>query len=164
MQITLTKEQVREAFGELRYMGADYCYKYDKETRKKTEEVEALKLHLGSMKLGNSVDIPSGSNRTSKGRALHSGRTRRSGICPLCAERKLPGIGGQNLLQGYPCCYRKRKRVETVPGNSLRTAPYSVKGAKGVEEVPGTWRKPRHTTKGRDDDNRGNENFRTPLY
>ena len=34
MQITLTKEQVREAFGELRY-----------------------KLHLGSMKLGNSVDI-----------------------------------------------------------------------------------------------------------
>ena len=40
MQITLTKEQVREAFGELRYMGADYCYKYDKETRKKTEEVE----------------------------------------------------------------------------------------------------------------------------
>lgn len=34
MQITLTKEQVREAFGELRYMGADYCYKYDKETRK----------------------------------------------------------------------------------------------------------------------------------
>lgn len=29
MQITLTKEQVREAFGELRYMGADYCYKYD---------------------------------------------------------------------------------------------------------------------------------------
>ena len=27
MQITLTKEQVREAFGELRYMGADYCYK-----------------------------------------------------------------------------------------------------------------------------------------
>ena len=57
MQITLTKEQVKEAFGELRYMGADYCYKYDKETRKKTEEVEALKLHLGSMKLGNSVDI-----------------------------------------------------------------------------------------------------------
>ena len=56
MQITLTKEQVREAFGELRYMGADYCYKYDKETRKKTEEVEALKLHLGSMKLGNSVE------------------------------------------------------------------------------------------------------------
>ena len=30
---------------------------YDKETRKKTEEVEALRLHLGSMKLGNSVDI-----------------------------------------------------------------------------------------------------------
>lgn len=48
---------VWQAFGELRYMGADYCYKYDKETRKKTEEVEALKLHLGSMKLGNSVDI-----------------------------------------------------------------------------------------------------------
>lgn len=57
MQITLTKEQIKEAFGELRYMGADYCYRYDKETRKKTDEVEALRLHLGSMKLGNSVDI-----------------------------------------------------------------------------------------------------------
>lgn len=45
MQITLTKEQVREAFGELRYMGADYCYKYDKETRKKTEEVELQYKH-----------------------------------------------------------------------------------------------------------------------
>ena len=53
----MTKEQVKEAFGELRYMGADYCYRYDKETRKRTEEVEALKLHLGSIKLGNSIDI-----------------------------------------------------------------------------------------------------------
>ena len=57
MQITLTKEQVKEVFGELRFMGADNCYRYDKDTKKKTEEVEALKLHLGSMKLGNSVDI-----------------------------------------------------------------------------------------------------------
>lgn len=57
MNITLTKEQVKEAFGELRYMGADYCYRYDKGTNRKTEEVEALKLHLGSIKLGNSVDI-----------------------------------------------------------------------------------------------------------
>ena len=54
---TLTKEQVKEAFGELRFMGADNCYRYDKDSKKKTEEVEALKLHLGSMKLGNSVDI-----------------------------------------------------------------------------------------------------------
>lgn len=57
MVIHLTKEQVKEVFGELRFMGADFCYRYDKETRKKTEEVEALKLHLGSMKLGNSIDI-----------------------------------------------------------------------------------------------------------
>lgn len=57
MVIKLTKEQVKEVFGELRYMGADFCYRYDKESRKKTEEVEALKLHLGSMKLGNSIDI-----------------------------------------------------------------------------------------------------------
>ena len=57
MQITLTREQVKEAFGELRFMGADNCYRYDKDSKKKTEEVEALKLHLGSMKLGNSVDI-----------------------------------------------------------------------------------------------------------
>ena len=57
MQITLTKEQVKEAFGELRFMGADNCYHYDKDSKKKTEEVEALKLHLGSMKIGNSVDI-----------------------------------------------------------------------------------------------------------
>ena len=51
MQITLTKEQIKEVFGELRYMGADYCYRYDKDTRKKTEDIEAVKLHLGSMKL-----------------------------------------------------------------------------------------------------------------
>lgn len=57
MEITLTKEQVKEAFGELRYMGADYCYRYDRENRKKTDDVEAIKIHLGSMKLGNSVDI-----------------------------------------------------------------------------------------------------------
>ena len=57
MQITLTKEQVKEAFGELRYMGADICYRYDRESKKKTEDVEAVKLHLGSAKLGNSVDI-----------------------------------------------------------------------------------------------------------
>ena len=43
MQITLTKEQVKEAFGELRFMGADNCYRYDKDSKKKTEEVEALK-------------------------------------------------------------------------------------------------------------------------
>ena len=34
MQITLTKEQIKEVFGELRYMGADYCYRYDKDTSK----------------------------------------------------------------------------------------------------------------------------------
>ena len=62
MQITLTKEQVKEAFGELRFMGADNCYRYDKDSKKKTEEVEALKLHLGSMKLGNSVDCKLRSN------------------------------------------------------------------------------------------------------
>lgn len=57
MLINLTKEQVKDVFGELRYMGADYCYRYDKGNQKRTDEVEALKLHLGSAKLGNSVDI-----------------------------------------------------------------------------------------------------------
>lgn len=57
MQINLTKEQVQEMYGELRYMGADYCYRYDEESHKRTEEVEAVKVHLGSIKLGNSVDI-----------------------------------------------------------------------------------------------------------
>ena len=41
MQITLTKEQVKEAFGELRFMGADNCYRYDKDSKKKTEEVDS---------------------------------------------------------------------------------------------------------------------------
>ena len=31
-------EQVKEAFGELRFMGADNCYRYDKDSKKKTEE------------------------------------------------------------------------------------------------------------------------------
>ena len=135
MQITLTKEQVREAFGELRYMGADYCYKYDKETRKKTEEVEALKLHLGSMKLGNL----------------------------MCREEtsrywwtESPARVSVLLPEKETCrdCSRKFSADCSVQRER----------SKGSREVPGTWRKPRHTTKGRDDDNRGNENFRTPLY
>ena len=47
MIINLTKEQIKDVFGELWYMGADNCYKYDKESRKRTDEVEALKLHRG---------------------------------------------------------------------------------------------------------------------
>ena len=66
MQITLTKEQVKEAFGELRFMGADNCYRYDKDSKKKTEEVEALKLHLGSMKLREQRGYSLGSNGTSE--------------------------------------------------------------------------------------------------
>ena len=154
MQITLTKEQVREAFGELRYMGADYCYKYDKETRKKTEEVEALKLHLGSMKLGNSVDIRLEATELPKVEPYTVVELEEAVYAPYVQRGNFPV-----LVEKITC-----KGIRPVPGNSLRTAPYSVKGAKGVEEVPGTWRKPRHTTKGRDDDNRGNENFRTPLY
>ena len=44
MQITLTKEQVKEAFGELRFMGADNCYRYDKDSKKKTEATELPKI------------------------------------------------------------------------------------------------------------------------
>ena len=93
MQITLTKEQVKEAFGELRFMGADNCYRYDKDSKKKTEEVEALKLHLGSMKLGNSVDIRLEATELPK-----IGGTGRTSICPLCAERKLSCISGEDYL------------------------------------------------------------------
>ena len=52
------KGQIKDVFGELRYMGADNCYKYDKESRKRTDEVEALKLHLGSAKLGKQRGHP----------------------------------------------------------------------------------------------------------
>lgn len=57
MQIEMTNKQVQEAFGELRYVGADYCYHYDKGGKARTDEIEAVKLHLGSAKLGNSIDI-----------------------------------------------------------------------------------------------------------
>lgn len=70
MQITLTKEQIKEVFGELRYMGADYCYRYDKDTKKKTEDIEAVKLHLGSMKLGNSVEYSTGNDGNPNYRAI----------------------------------------------------------------------------------------------
>ena len=46
MQITLTKEQVKEAFGELRFMGADNCYRYDKDSKKKTEAVSYTHLDV----------------------------------------------------------------------------------------------------------------------
>lgn len=39
MQITLTKEQVKEAFGELRFMGADNCYRYCLKRQKKKQEI-----------------------------------------------------------------------------------------------------------------------------
>ena len=138
MQITLTKEQVREAFGELRYMGADYCYKYDKETRKKTEEVEALKLHLGSMKLGNSVDI-------------------------RLEATELPKVEPYTVVELEEAVYAPYVQRGNFPVLVDRISVQRER-SKGSREVPGTWRKPRHTTKGRDDDNRGNENFRTPLY
>ena len=89
MQITLTKEQVKEVFGELRYMGADYCYRYDKDTRKKTEDIEAVKLHLGSMKLGNSVDIRLEMTEIPTIEP-YSGYTC---LCSICSERKLSYIG-----------------------------------------------------------------------
>ena len=99
MQITLTKEQVKEAFGELRFMGADNCYRYDKDSKKKTEEVEALKLHLGSMKLGNSVDIRLEKQRNFQRLSLMRWwGTGGTGICPLCAERELPCISGEDYL------------------------------------------------------------------
>ncbi len=66
MQITLTKEQVKEAFGELRFMGADNCYHYDKDSKKKTEEVEALKLHLGRHENWEQRGYSFGSNGTSE--------------------------------------------------------------------------------------------------
>ena len=142
MQITLTKEQVREAFGELRYMGADYCYKYDKETRKKTEEVEALKLHLGSMKLGNSVDIRLEATELPKVEPYTVVELEEAVYAPYVQRGNFPVL------------------VDRISCKGIRV----VTGKGGSREVPGTWRKPRHTTKGRDDDNRGNENFRTPLY
>ena len=98
MQITLTKEQVKEAFGELRFMGADNCYRYDKDSKKKTEEVEALKLHLGSMKIGNSVDIRLEATELPKIEPYAVVELGRTNICPLCAERKLPCISGKDYL------------------------------------------------------------------
>ena len=93
MQITLTKEQIKEVFGELRYMGADYCYRYDKDTRKKTEDIEAVKLHLGSMKLGNSVDIRLEIDRNPNYRTIFCSGTGYTGLCSICSERKLSYIG-----------------------------------------------------------------------
>ena len=100
MQITLTKEQVREAFGthrESRHMGADYCYKYDKETRKKTEEVEALKLHLGSMKLGNSVDIRLEATELPKVEPYTVVELEEAVYAPYVQRGNFPSIGGQTI-------------------------------------------------------------------
>lgn len=66
MQITLTKEQVKEAFGELRFMGADNCYRYDKDSKKKTEEVEALKTSSWKHEAWEQRGYSLGSNGTSE--------------------------------------------------------------------------------------------------
>ena len=66
MQITLTKEQVKEAFGELRFMGADNCYRYDKDSKKKTEEVGSLKTSSWKHETWKQRGYSLGSNGTSE--------------------------------------------------------------------------------------------------
>ena len=79
-------------------MGADNCYRYDKDSKKKTEEVEALKLHLGSMKLGNSVDIRLEATELPKIEPYAVVELEEPVLCPLCAERKFPCISGEDYL------------------------------------------------------------------
>ena len=98
MQITLTKEQVKEAFGELRLWVRTTDYHYDKDSKKKTEEVEALKLHLGSMKIGNSVDIRLEATELPKIEPYAVVELEEPVYAPLCAERKLPCISGKDYL------------------------------------------------------------------
>ena len=57
MEICLRKELVTDALGELRYLGADFTYYYDDKLKRRTEQITALTVHLGSARLGNSIDI-----------------------------------------------------------------------------------------------------------
>lgn len=57
MEICLKKELVTNALGELRYLGADFGYHYDEKTKKRTEQVTSLTVHLGCARLGNSIDV-----------------------------------------------------------------------------------------------------------
>ena len=70
MQITLTKEQVREAFRELRYVGADYCYKYDKGNPEENRGSGSIETSPRKHETWKQRRYPSGSNRTSKGGSL----------------------------------------------------------------------------------------------
>ena len=108
MQITLTKEQVKEAFGELRFMGADNCYRYDKDSKKKTEEVEALKLHLGSMKLGNSVDIRLEATELPKIEPYAVVELEEPVYAPYVQRGNFPVLVEKITCKGYPSCSKQK--------------------------------------------------------
>lgn len=127
MQITLTKEQVREAFGELRYMGADYCYKYDKETRKKTEEVEALKLHLGSMKLGNSVDIRLEATELPKVEPYTVVELEEAVYAPYVQRGNFPVLVDRISCKGSPCTERSVQIGQGLKRKSITAGNYAEK-------------------------------------
>lgn len=59
MEIKMTEQQVKESFGTIIFIGSSVKYKYDRENKKKTEEVEGSILEIASEKLGRTFSIVS---------------------------------------------------------------------------------------------------------
>ena len=114
MQIILTKEQVKKKHLRTAFHGCDNCYRYDKDSKKKTEEVEALKLHLGSMKLGNSVGYSLEATELPKIEPYAVVELEEPVYAPY-AERKFPGISGEDYLVVYPPCSKQNMQAVKVP-------------------------------------------------
>ena len=106
MQITLTKEQVKEAFWRtsVSWVRTTVTF-HDKDSKKKTEEVEVLKLHLGSMKLGNSVDIRLEATELPKIESLCCSGTEEPVYAPY-VQRETSCIS-EKITRRYPPCSKQ---------------------------------------------------------
>lgn len=57
MEIKLTPTQSKELLGNLMFIGGQPKFKYDRDTKKKTAEIEGTILELASEKLGKTINI-----------------------------------------------------------------------------------------------------------
>lgn len=57
MEIQMSQQQVKESFGTIIFIGSSVKYKYDRETKKKTDEIEGNVLELASEKMGKTFSL-----------------------------------------------------------------------------------------------------------
>ncbi len=62
MKIKMTKDVVKETFGEVLFIGVEQRFVYDNAERKYTEEIQSTTVHLGCEKMNDSFSVNIESN------------------------------------------------------------------------------------------------------